>query len=96
MEDFRLVSLSPQLKPFQPSPMDAACISLGTHGNPARSCLHANYVIGQNQDKRRIGTGPNQGREPPLVWSVEFVKKVVHVVSNDTAPLGFPLVARVL
>ena len=34
---------------------------------------------------------PNQGREPPLVWSVEFMKKV-HVASNDTGPLVFPLV----
>ena len=56
------------------------------------SCLHAHYVIGQDQDKRSIGTCPNQGREPPLVWSVEFMKKV-HVASNDTAPLGFPFVA---
>ena len=53
------------------------------------SCLHAHYVIGQDQDNRRIGTRPNQGREPPLFWSVEFMKKVVHVESNDTAPLGF-------
>src|SRR5262245_34333366 len=56
------------------------------------SCLHAHYVIGQDQDNRRIGTLPNQGREPPLVWSVEFMKKV-HVASNDTALLVFPLVA---
>jgi hypothetical protein len=59
------------------------------------SCLHAHYVIGQDQDNRRIGTPPNQGREPPLVWSVEFMKKV-HVASNDTAPLVFPLVARAM
>ena len=52
-------------------------------------CLHAHYVIGQDQDNCRIGTGPNQGREPPLLWSVEFVKEVVHVESNDTEPLGF-------
>ena len=52
-------------------------------------CLHAHYKIGQDQDNRRIGTRPNQGREPPLVWSVEFVKQV-HVASNDTAPLTFP------
>ena len=55
------------------------------------SCLHAHYVIGQDQDNRSIGTRPNQGREPPLIWSVEFMKKV-HVASNDTAPLVFPLV----
>ena len=61
-----------------------------------RSCLHAHYVIGQDQDNRRTDTPPNQGREPPLVWSVEFMKKVIHVESNDTAPLVFPLVARTL
>src|SRR4249920_714377 len=59
------------------------------------SCLYANYVIGQDQNNRRKGTPPNQGREPPLVWSVEFFKKV-HVASNDTAPLVFPLVARAM
>src|SRR5262245_25805662 len=53
--------------------------------------LHAHYVIGQDQDNRRVGIRPNQGREPPLIWSVEFMKKV-HVASNDTAPLVFPLV----
>ena len=57
------------------------------------SCLHAHYVIGQDQDNRSIGTRPNQGREPPLVWSVEFMKKV-HVASNDTAPLVFPCAGR--
>ena len=41
--------------------------------------LHAHYVIGQDQDNRRIATRPNQWREPPLVWSVEFMKKVVHI-----------------
>jgi hypothetical protein len=56
-------------------------------------CLYAHYVIGQDQDNRRIGTRPNQGRKPPLVWSVEFMKKV-HVASNDIAPLVFPLVDR--
>ena len=45
------------------------------------------------QDNRRIGTRPNQGREP-LVWSVEFMKKV-HVASNDSAPLVFPFGADV-
>ena len=70
--------------------MDEACVSLGTHDNRVRSCLHAHYVIGEDQDNRRIGTRPNQGREPPLVWSVEFMKKV-HVASNDTAPLAFPM-----
>ena len=45
------------------------------------SCLHAHYVVGQDQDNRRKGTPPNQGREPPLVWSVKFMKKV-HVASN--------------
>jgi hypothetical protein len=95
VEDFRLVSPSPQLKPFQPSPRDAACIGLGTHGDPARSRLHEDYVIGQDQDNRRPDNPPNQGREPPLVWSVEFTKKV-HVASNDTAPLVFRLVARAM
>ena len=47
-------------------------------------------VIGQDQDNRRKGTRPNQGLEPPLLWSVEFMKKVVHVESNETAPLVFP------
>ena len=47
-------------------------------------------VIGQDQDNRRKGTRPNQGLEPPLLWSVEFMKEVVHVESNDTAPLVFP------
>ena len=56
----------------------------------ACSCLQAHYKIGQDQGNRRIGTHPNQGREPPLVWSVEFLKKV-HIASNDTAPLVFPL-----
>jgi hypothetical protein len=42
-----------------------------------------------------MGTRPNKGREPPLVWSVEFIKKV-HVASNDTASLVFPLVARAM
>jgi hypothetical protein len=93
LEDFRLVSVSPQLQPFQPSPMDEVCLSLGTHDNRVRSCLHAHYVIGQAQDNRRIGARPNQGREPPLFWSVEFMKEVIHVESNDTAPLVFPLVA---
>ena len=82
VEDFRLVSVSPELQPFQPGPMDAACLSLGTHDNRVRSCLHAHYVVGQDQDNRRIGTRPNQGREPPLVWFVEFMKKVVHVEST--------------
>jgi hypothetical protein len=31
LEDFRLVSVSPELEPFQPSPMDEACASFGTH-----------------------------------------------------------------
>ena len=88
LEDFRLVSVSPS-SAFPPSPMDQVCLSLGTHDNRVRSCLHAHYVIGQDQDNRRIGTRPNQGREPPLFWSVEFMKEVIHVQSNDTAPLGF-------
>ena len=58
--------------------------------------LHEHYVIGQDQDNRRPDNPPNQGCEPPLVWSVEFMKKVVHVVSNDTAPLGFRLIARAM
>ena len=68
--------------------------SIGKHGEgvtPNVSCLHGHYVVGQDQDNRSIGTRPNQGREPPLIWSVEFMKKV-HVASNDTAPLVFPLV----
>jgi hypothetical protein len=73
--------------------MDAVCISLGIHDNRVLSCLHAHYVVGQDQDNRRIGTRPNQGSEPPLVWFVEFMKKVVHVESNDTAPFVFPLLA---
>ena len=56
-------------------------------------CLYAHYVIGQDQDNRRPDNSPNHGREPPLVWSVELMKKVVHAESNDTAPLVFPLVA---
>ena len=47
-------------------------------------------VMGQDQDNRRKGTRPNQGREPPLLWSVEFIKEVVHVESNDTAPTCVP------
>ena len=47
-------------------------------------------VIGQDQGNRRKGTRPNQGLEPPLLWSVEFMKEVVHVESNETAPLVFP------
>ena len=46
-------------------------------------------VIGQDQDNRRKGTRPNQGLEPPLLWSVEFMKEVVHVESNETGPLVF-------
>ena len=46
-------------------------------------------VIGQDQGNRRKGTRPNQGLEPPLLWSVEFMKEVVHVESNETAPLVF-------
>ena len=57
-------------------------------------CLYAHYVIGQDQDNRRPDNSPNHGREPPLVWSVELMKKVVHAESNDTAPLVFPLVDR--
>ena len=57
------------------------------------SCLHAHYVIGEDQDNRRIDSPPNHGREPPLVWSVEFTKKD-HIASNDIAPLVFPLVDR--
>ena len=53
-----------------------------THDNRARSCLHAHHVIGQDQDNRSIGTRPNQGREPPLFWSVEFMKEVIHVEST--------------
>jgi hypothetical protein len=64
--------------------MDEVCLSLGTHDNRVLSCLHAHYVIGQDQDNRRIGTRPNQGREPPLFRSVEFMKEVIHVESNDT------------
>ena len=106
LEDFRLVSVSPELQPFPPSPAAALCPSLDTHDSRSieqhyapmlrdcSSCLHAHYVIGQDQDNRRIGTRPNQGREPPLVWSVEFMKKV-HVASNDTAPLVFPFGADV-
>jgi hypothetical protein len=90
--DFRLVSVSPETQPFHPSPMDA--VSLGIHDNRVRSCLHTHYVVGQDQDNRRIGTRPNQGSEPPLVWFVEFMKEVVHVASNDTAPFVFPLVDR--
>jgi hypothetical protein len=85
LEDFRLVSVSPELQPFPPSPMDEACLSLGTHN---LFCLHARHVIGQNPNSR-IGTRPNQGREPPLIWSVELMKKVVHAESNDTASLAF-------
>ena len=58
--------------------------------------LYEHYVIGQDQDNRCPDTPPNQGREPPLVWSVEFMKKVIHVELNDTSPLGFPLVARAM
>ena len=47
-------------------------------------------VTGQDQGNRRKGTRPNQGLEPPLLWSVEFMKKVVHVELNETAPLVFP------
>ena len=95
IRDFRLVSVSPQLQPFQPSPMDEVCLRAhDTTG--AVPGLHAHYVIGQDQDNRRPDTPPNQGREPPLVWSVEFMKKVIHIESNDTSPLGFPLVARTL
>ena len=47
-------------------------------------------VIGQDQDNRRKGTRPNQGFEPPLLWSVEFMKEVVHVELNDTAPTCVP------
>ena len=54
----------------------------------AVACLNAHYIIGQDQGNRGIGSRPNQGREPPLVWSIEFMKKV-HVASNDTAPLMF-------
>jgi len=53
------------------------------------SCLHTHYVIGQDQDNRRIRSRPNQVREPPLVWSIKFMKKV-HVASNDTAPACVP------
>jgi hypothetical protein len=89
IRDFRLVSVSPQLQPFQPSPMDEVCLRAhDTTG--AVPGLHAHYVIGQNQDNRRPDTPPNQGREPPLVWSVEFMKKVIHIESNDNSPLGFP------
>jgi len=95
IRDFRLVSVSPQLQPFQPSPMDEVCLRAhDTTG--AVPGLHAHYVIGQDQDNRRPDTPPNQGREPPLVWSVEFMKKVIHIESNDNSPLGFPLVARTL
>ena len=45
---------------------------------PTRPC-NGPDVIGQDHDNRRKGARPNQGREPPLVWSVEFMKKVVHV-----------------
>ena len=48
-------------------------------------------VIGQDQGNRRKGTRPNQGLEPPLLWSVEFMKEVVHVESNETAPTCVPL-----
>jgi len=73
--------------------MDEVCLGLGTHDNRVRSCLRAHYVIGQDQDNRRIGTRPNQGREPPLIRSVKFTKEVIHVESNDTARFVFPLVA---
>jgi hypothetical protein len=46
-------------------------------------------VIGQDQGNRRKGTRPNQGLEPPLLWSLEFMKEVVQVESNETAPLVF-------
>jgi hypothetical protein len=78
------------MTPGQPNTTALQCYVIAV---PA---LHAHYVIGQDQDKRRIGTRPNQWREPPLFWSVEFMKEVIHVESNDTAPLGFPLVARAM
>jgi hypothetical protein len=31
IEDFRLVSVSPHLQPFEPSPRDALCLSFGAH-----------------------------------------------------------------
>ena len=46
--------------------------------------LNAHDKIGQDQDHRRLDTRPNQGREPPLVWSIEFVKKV-HVDQGHCA-----------
>src|SRR5262245_35709853 len=92
LEDFRLVSVSPELQPFPPSPMDEAWASFGTHDKmrflPTRP-LRSRPGPRQSQH----GNRPNQGREPPLVWSVEFMKKV-HVASNDTAPRVFPLVKR--
>jgi hypothetical protein len=31
IEDLRLVGVSPQLQPFEPSSMDALCLSFGAH-----------------------------------------------------------------
>jgi hypothetical protein len=51
--------------------------------------------ICQDQDcNRRIGTCPNQWREPPLVWFVEFMKKV-HVEQRHWAECPIrPMEAR--
>ena len=104
IEDFRLVSVSPHLQLFPPSPAAALCPSLDAHDSRStehhyapmlRDCSSWPTRPLRNRpgpDNRRIGTGPNQGREPPLVWSVEFMKKV-HVASNDTAPPEFRLMS---
>ena len=55
-----------------------------------RSCLDTHYETDQDQDNRRIGSRPNQVRKPPLVWSVEFTKKVHGVTLNDTYATWVP------
>src|SRR5262245_740527 len=58
LEDFRLVSVSPELQPFPPSPMDEACASFGTHDSRMQ-CLPTRPL------RSRPGPRQSQHRHPP-------------------------------
>ena len=56
LEDFRLVSVSPELQPFPPSPMDEACVSFGTHDS---------LVLPTRPLRNRPGPRQSPHRHPP-------------------------------
>ena len=92
LEDFRLVSVSPELEPFPPSPMDQAYASFGTHDSRMRflPTPPLRNRPGPRQAQHRHLPKPGARTTTGLVRRVyeEGPCRIEH-----TAPLGFPFVA---